>query len=249
MIKAPDSQRRYNAAKDRFLQAGMMNFFAQEFPKLFGPVMRQKLAVEIVGLFQSLSPEVKRLKPGQILWNALDQKTRGDSPRRRYVPVVLSLITPEDVELLAQGHPMTQIAEKAVARIILEAYAQGGILSMRDIGLLLLKDPSTVSQLRKKYETHHGCILPHTGALHDAGSCLSHKTTIVRKVVIEKKDPADVARECRHTQQAVDRYLKDYNRVKTVYEHNQDIDYIHIVTGLAKHVIKEYVNFIHHENF
>lgn len=248
MIKTPDSQRRYNAAKDRFLQAGMMNFFAQEFPKLFGPIMRQKLAVEIIGLFQSLSPEVQRLKPGQILWNALDQKTRGDSPRRRYVPVVLSLITPEDVELLAQGRPMTQIAEKAVARMIREAYAQGGILSMRDIGLLLLKDPSTVSQIRKSYESRQGCILPHTGALQDAGSCLSHKITIVRKVIIEKKDPADVARECRHTQQAVDRYLKDYNRVKTVYEHNQDLDYIHTVTGLAKHVVKEYITLLHHEN-
>ena len=152
MIKAPDSQKRYSAARDRFLQAGMINFFAREFPKLFGPVMRQKLAEEIVGLFESLSPEVKRLKPGQILWNALDLKTRGDSPRRRYVPVVLSLITPEDVELLAQGQRMTRIAEKAVARMILEAHDQGGILSMRDIGLLLLKHPSQVSRLRKNYE-------------------------------------------------------------------------------------------------
>jgi hypothetical protein len=247
MIKVPDSQRRYNSAKDRFLQAGMMNFFAREFPKLFGPVMRQKLAVEIVGLFQSLSPEITRLKPGQILWNALDHKTRGDSPNRRYVPVILSLITPEDVDLLAQGQPMTQIAEKAIARMIREAYAQGGILSMRDIGLLLLKDPSTVSQLRKKYESRQDCILPHTGALQDAGSCLSHKVTIVRKVIMEKKDPADVARECRHTQKAVDRYLKDYQRVKTVSKHSQDLDYIHTVTGLAKHVVKQYIILLHHE--
>ena len=40
------------------------------------------------------------------------------------------------------------------------------------------------------------------------GSCISHKTAIVRKVVLEKKDPADVARECNHSQRAVDHYLK-----------------------------------------
>lgn len=187
MIKASESQKQYNAARDRFLQAAMINFFAREFPKFFGPVMRQKLAEEIIGLFESLSPEIKRLKPGQILWNALDQKTRGDSPRRKYVAVVLSLITSEDVELLAQGQPMSQIAEKAVARMIVEAHDQGGILSMRDIGLLLLRHPSQVSRLRKKYEKDRACILPHTGALHDMGSCLSHKTTILQKVLVRKK--------------------------------------------------------------
>ena len=82
----------------------------------------------------------------------------------------------------------------------------------------------------------HNCILPHTGALHDMGSTISHKKTIVQKVVFEKKDPADVARECNHTQRAVDNYLKDYNRVKTAYKYKRDIDFIHNVTGIAKYV-------------
>ena len=81
------------------------------------------------------------------------------------------------------------------------------------------------------------------------GSCISHKGTIVRKVVAEKKDPADVAQECRHSQRAVDCYLKDYHRVKTAYEHKQNLDYIHMVTGIAKHVVKEYVEIINHNTF
>ena len=78
------------------------------------------------------------------------------------------------------------------------------------------------------------------------GSCISHKTTIIRKVIVEKKDPADVARECHHTQRAVDRYLKDFHRVKTAYKQNQDNDYVHIVTGIAKHVVKQYIEMINH---
>ena len=129
---------------------------------------------------------------------------------------------------------------------MLEAYKQGGVLSSRDIGLLTLKNPTCVSKMRLEYEKNNKCLLPHTGLLHDMGSCISHKTTIIRKVLVEKKDPADVARECNHTQRAVDRYLKDFHRVKTAYKQNQDDDYIHIVTGIAKHVVKQYIEMINH---
>jgi hypothetical protein len=246
MIKSPDSVKRYDAAKHRFLRPVMINFFAREFPKLFGPVMRERIADELIDLFEKTTPEVKRIKPGQILWNALDINTRGDSPNRRYVPVVLSVITETDVEQLANGVPMYVIAKNAIARMIKEAYEQGGILSGRDIGLLTLRNSTWVSKIRLEYEKENQCLLPHTGLLHDMGSCISHKKTIIRKVVVDKKDPADVARECNHTQRAVDRYLKDFHRVKTAYNQNQDNNYIHIVTGIAKHVVKQYIEIINH---
>jgi len=142
---------------------------------------------------------------------------------------------------------VSAITRRAIARIIHEAYAQGGILSTRDISLLVLRDPSTVSALRIQYEKEHNCKLPHTGLLHDIGSGVSHKALILRKVVIEKKDPAAVARETNHSQKSVDRYLYDYHRVKTVYEQNQDIEYIHLVTALSKHLIKQYLEIITHD--
>ena len=211
--------------------------------------MREKLAEELIGLFETLAPEASRIKPGQILWNALDQKTRGDSPNRKYVPVLLSLITEEDVAQLAQDAPMSQITKTAIARMIREAYRQGGILSSRDLGLLTLRHPALVSRLRKAYEQEQGCTLPHTGTLHDMGSCISHKATIVHKVVVEKKDPADVARECNHSQRAVDKYLKDFHRVNISYTQNPSIDYVHTVTGIAKHVVKQYLEIVNHAHF
>ncbi len=246
MIKSTDSVKRYDAAKHRFLRPVFINFFAREFPKHFGPLMREKIADELISLFEKTTPEVKRIKPGQILWNALDINTRGDSPKRRYVPVVLSVITEKDVEQLAKGVPMFVVAQNAVARMIKEAHKQGGVLSSRDIGLLTLRTPSYVSRIRLEYEKKNNCLLPHTGLLHDMGSCISHKKTIVRKVIVEKKDPADVARECNHSQSAVDHYQKDFHRVKTAYQQNQDNDYVHIVTGLAKHVVKQYIEMINH---
>lgn len=248
MIKTPDGIKRYRAAKYRFFKPVVVNFFAREFPRLFGPVMRERLADELIEMFETLAPERTTIRPGQMLWNALDKNTRGDSPHRRYVPVVLSIITEEDVDRLTRGVSMSTICKHAIARIMREAYEQGGILSGRDIALLTLREPTKVSQLRIAYEEENGCTLPHTGALHDMGSCISHKSMIVRKVVAERKDPADVAQECRHSQRAVDSYLKDYQRVKTAYEHKTDLDYVHMVTGIAKHVVKEYLEIMNHEN-
>ena len=247
MIQKPHCQKRYASARQRFLKPVIEEFFARELPRFFGPVLREKIADQLIAIFESLCPDTSRLKPGQVFWNALNKDTRAISPKRAYVPVVLSLITPEDIDQLANGTPMSKITRSAIARIIKEAYAQGGILSSRDIGLLTLKDPSHVSSLRIRYEKEHDCQLPHTGLMHDCGSGTTHKAVILRKVIIEKKDPAYVARETGHSQRSVDRYLTDYHRVKTVYDYNPNIDYIHLVTGLTRHLIKQYVEIIHHE--
>ena len=55
-----------------------------------------------------------------------------------------------------------------------------------------------------------------------------------------------VARECHHSQRAVDKYLKDYQRVITAHDSKPDVDFIHRVTGIAPHVIKQYLEIQKH---
>jgi len=237
----------YRSAKQRFLKPLLVQFFTREFPHHFGPVVREKIADDLIAMFERSCPDSIHLQHGQMVWNALDKRTRGDDPNRRYVPVTLSLVTKQDIEELEQGQTSSRIAQKVVARIIRQAYDQGGILSMRDIGLITSRHSSSVSAIRKQYEERHQCVLPHTGTKHDMGSCITHKDIILRKIILEKKDPTTAAKECKHSQQAVDRYLKDYYRVKTAYESNSDPDYIHQVTGIARHVVKQYIHIMRRE--
>ncbi len=183
MISKPYCAKRYGSAKNRFLKAIIMKFFQKEFPKLFGPVIREKIAEELMAIFENNSPERSRLKPGQILWVALDKQTRADSPCCRYTPVVLSIVTPDDVVQLEKAVKPSVIAKNTIARIIREAYQQGGILSSRDIGLITLRADAYVSKLRLSYEKEHDCILPHTGALHDMGSTITHKAAIQPDII------------------------------------------------------------------
>ena len=211
---------------------------------MFGPVVRENIADALIDLFNSLCPESSRLKPGQIVWNALDKRTRADSSNRRYKPVILSLVTDDEVSLFEKGISIATIRKNVIARMIREAYQQGAVLSTRDLSLLLVSSSAYLSQLRIEYEKEHKTILPHTGVIHDMGTTLTHKRIIVYKHIVEKKDPSVVARETNHSQLAVDKYIKDFYRVKTLVNDKKDVDFIHHTTNISRHVINQYLQII-----
>ena len=244
MIPTASSVKHYSSAHDRFLKPAIVNFFEREFCGMFGPVVRENIADALIDLFNSLCPESSRLKPGQIVWNALDKRTRADSEKRRYKPVILSLVTDDEVSMFEKGSSVSTIRKNVMARMIREAYQQGAVLSTRDLSLLLVSSASALSHQGIEYEKEHKTILPHTGVIHDMGTTLTHKRIIIYKHVVEKKDPSIVARETNHSQLAVDKYLKDFNRVKTLVNDNKDIDFIHHTTNISRQVIKQYLQII-----
>ena len=244
MIQAASSVKHYSSAHDRFLKPAIVNFFEREFCGMFGPVVRENIADALIDLFNSLCPESSRLKSGQIVWNALDKRTRADSEKRRYKPVILSLVTDDEVSMFEKGSSVSTIRKNVMARMIKEAYQQGAVLSTRDLSLLLIYSASALSHQRIEYEKEHNTVLPHTGVIHDMGTTLTHKRIIIYKHVVEKKDPSIVARETNHSQLAVDKYLKDFNRVKTLVNDNKDINFIHHTTNISRQVIQQYLQII-----
>ena len=244
MIAQPRDQKIYGSAQKRFLQSSIESFLDREFPRTFGSVIRQKMAERIVNLVDQQLPPKDYLRPGQCIWNAVSITTRPDSPNCRLVPVILTLVDSSDVEQLARGVPMSVIARQSIARICREAFEQGALLSMRDIGLLVWRDNSAISPMRQRWELEQKTTLPHVGTIQDFGTCISHKTAIIRKVVYEGKDPRRAADETKHSQRAIDRYLKDFHRVKTCYDHMPDIEFITRTTGLSRHLVKQYLNII-----
>lgn len=244
MIAPPQSQKHFGSARKRFLQSSIEAFFDKECPKIFGPVIREKLSERIVDLVNQQLPAKDYLRPGQCVWNAVSISTRPDSPDCRLVPIILTLVDPSDIEQLARGVSMPVIARQSIARMCREAFEQKALLSMRDIGLLVWRTNATISVKRKEWEAEQQSSLPHVGTIQDFGTCISHKALIVRKVVYEGKDPRRAADETKHSQRAVDRYLKDFHRVRTCYQHIPDIEFITRTTGLSKYLVNQYITII-----
>lgn len=244
MLLRSDASHHYKSAHKRFAKPAIEHFFEQEFPKMFGPNIRSVIADKLIEIFHDNFRDTTTLKPGQILWNAVHKNTRADSLNMELVPVVLTIVCDEDISTLENGLKISEHKQNVIARLTKEAYAQDALLSMRDIGLLLACSGSSISTCRRKYENWNNVTLPHTGNLHDMGSCLTHKYQIIYKCVVEKKDPTVVATETNHSIKAVDHYLKDYNRIKTLYLDDKTPEYIHLVTNLSLNVIVQYLNII-----
>ena len=111
---------------------------------------------------------------------------------------------------------------------------------MRDLALLFKRHDSQICVARQQYEKVKNRMLPTPSILQDMGSGVTHKGLILRKLLIEKKDMAVVRNETHHTQQAIDRYLKDYHRVEMLLNDNKDILYIAQITQMSINLILQY---------
>ena len=191
MIAQSVDVKHYHSAHSRFLKPMIVNFLVHEL-RYLGPVTSANVADELIRIFEENVPQINRLKHGQMLWNALDKNTRGDSRNRKYKAVVLSVVTDEDIAMFEQGKSIREIRKQTIARIMKEAYLQGGILSSRDAGLILSHRIHIISMDRMEYETENQTVLPHPGVLHDMGSTITHKKMIVYKYVVEKKRPTSL---------------------------------------------------------
>ena len=239
-------QKHYRSARERFLEPALLKFVEREFPQIGGPFVIKLFVEKILEQIDQIAPLKDRIKPGQIVWNALDKNTPARHPKRKTKSIILTLVTPEEIEKLIQGEDgiRNTILQERLARICNEAYKQDALLSMRDSGLIFGRRDEDLSIIRIAYEKKHNIVLPHTGSLHDQGTTLTHKAIICKKVKQDKKDPTTVAKETNHSQRAVDIYLRGYERVKALIELEKPPQEISFLTGMSKHLINQYEQLI-----
>lgn len=241
MMPATYAQKHFHSAHTRFFDAAIHRFFKEHIPGLMGDELLKIITQKIVDLVQTYAYEITRIKPGQLLWVAVDKATRADSPKVRFKPIVLTLVNQDEIGTLEEGNQsLPDLTSATIARLCKEAFEQGTVLSMRDIGLILKRTCGHVSNLRKEYEKEHDVQLPTPAVIQDMGSGVTHKAIILRKILIEKKEMSIVRNETFHTQQAIDRYLKDYRRVELLLNEKKDIFYIAQITQMSLYLIKQY---------
>ena len=235
---------KYESAKERFTEPALMNFLKTEFPSLGGMKVRELFVKELMNILERFYYSKDKIKLGQMRWLALSKDTRPTFDNPTFLPVTLTVISEIDIEKYCNGVNREEIVQDIIARLLTEAFEQGGMLSMRDVSLILCYDNSYVSALRLKYEKRTETILHFTGYDMDMGTAISHKTVIIRKVFLDKKEPLLVARETDHSPEAVQRYCLHFNKVKWCVEKGMSKQEITIVTGMKTHLIDEYLKII-----
>ena len=104
-----------------------------------------------------------------------------------------------------------------------------------------------MSNYVQQYQKEHDEVLPTRGNIHDIGPGITHKGIVVRKK-LEKKSTSQIARETKHSPEAVDRYIRDYGRVKMLLGKRMAVEEISYATGISKGVVEQYRDLHKSEN-
>lgn len=209
-------------------------------------VVADVLIQRFLAIIEDYAPGQSRLRPYQTLVLAVDKNERFGYGKRmeqcQLVPVLINLITPEELQELAEGAKSRELRPRIAARILREAYDQGGVLPFSTVGLLTgLHSVTTVGRaVALFYEENPDVILTHSGTIFDMGPTLTHKKTAV---LLKHQGLLDleIARRMNHHPSAVARYNNDDERVGQLWDEGKSPEMISFITGLSLSVVQEYI--------
>ena len=106
--------------------------------------------------------------------------------------------------------------------------------------MLMNRSLSTIRKYLDAYREKTGEILPLKGYVLDQGSLPTHKGIVV-SLYEQGMSPADIVLKISHSQQAVDRYIKQYDQIKRLLIKGMDETAIKEITGRSMKVVREYI--------
>jgi Protein of unknown function (DUF1670) len=242
----------YDATERKTFRSSLCHLLQTEFPGVFGPAVTRLFSESISALYERFHPPGSRFCAGQCLWIAV---AVDDPPRRhrrieqtRLVPVVLDLVTADDVEEAVSGSVRARTRPKKVLRLFHQAFAQGGLLTEADVSLLLHVPINTISAVVLKHEREQGETVPRRGTVHDLGRSVTHKRIICYKRLVEKKTTSQVAQETFHSPEEVEYYVQSLRRVLLCHSTGMSPEDIASATGRSLSLVREYLELIQEFN-
>jgi hypothetical protein len=235
--------------RKRSLPELLVHKFLTEYGYDHGPVIARAIVDDILATIEKCYPE--RVSPQTVVWLAVRLETQGRQKGivvSDLVPVQLQIYTENEIELLTdpalrKGRKARRAFNRArFARWCFEAYKQGGVLTQLDLSLLSGLSAHYISKVLREYEMEAGEIVPTRGTVHDLGPAVTHKGEVVRRW-LRHQSPVQIARETKHSQASVDRYIADYQKVRLLAQKIPFAD-LPALTGLSVGVVGQYVELL-----
>lgn len=236
----------YGPLLHKTFRSAVVSFIQREFPQIGGPMIVDLFVDRLESIVKAFFPPTNHLKMGQILWFAVakDEKPSYGKTmaRTRLIPVILTLVSHEDIKSRLQGVPLSKVNRQIKARLCQETYEQGGVLAEVDIALLTQTSVSVVSKDLRNYGEENNCILSYRGTVHDVGRSITHKAEICKKRMVERKSVSQTAQETNHSPESISRYEINLNRVLFCLGKGLNVQDTSFVTKLSKTLVIEYQN-------
>lgn len=228
------------------IQGAIKHLLEEQYAFVGGDRVQYMLIEDLIQIFKQYSRDPWNLEVGQTLWFAvhMDEKPGPGKTlsKMRVVPAILSITHEEDKQMRINGYSHQEIRRYRVARLLKEAYAQKGVLTQADVAELIGVSAGTIGKDIKVYQTEQGVILPYRGTIHDIGPSLTHKKVIIEKFLQGIPTP-DISRMTQHTEEACDRYIKAFKKVKMLHGKMKPLEIARII-GMSERLVNEYIALI-----
>ena len=252
--KEQEHLKRYRRLKSKSLQQVLTYRFLNHYGYDKGEITVKAIVDDILNLMENyflLSPKpdgMQFLNYGYLTWMAVpvdEYPQRGKTiAATRLKPILLSFITDEDISHIANGFDAKSLRKKKLLRWVDQAYDQGTVLTQLDLAALLGCCDTVISQYVQEIQKETDRILPTRGNYHDLSGAVTHKKEIIT-LYLEGYLTPEIASKTNHSKEAVDRYIKDFQRVKLLWENDiRDPENMANVARLSKRVIQQYVDLL-----
>jgi hypothetical protein len=241
--------REYKRIKGKSLKHIILDRFLNQYGYDKGAVTASAIIDDLLALIEQYYryKDNSFLKPGQIVWHAVpvdEYPKKGKSmAQTRLKPVVLDMITDDDIEGLKTPVGTHELKMKKIERLTTQAYDQGALLSQLDLAVLLSITTVTVSQCVNEYLNLYNRSLPTRGNIQLIGSGQTHKRVIIALHLKGYLVPT-ICQKTNHSKESVERYIHDFEAIKTLSEKFDDVDLISRIVRLTPSVVKQYLDLV-----
>lgn len=233
----------YGPLQRKSFRSAMVRELREDIPTL-GELTATAIAVRLEELVEQYHPKTERLHMGQLLWVAVDERETCGYGKRiedtKLKPVLLDVVSPQDIEDCLRGVSYKEIRQKAAVRLFRQAKEQGGVLSGADVASIMRLNACTVWRYVHEHEKHSNEVVPRRGTVHDMGRSITHKRQICDRVILQGRSIEETARETHHSPEAVTRYVQDYRRVWACLKAGMGVEQAAYATAMSVRLVKEY---------
>jgi len=239
--------------KDKNLHNLLLHRFLNQYGYDKGQITAKAIIEDIIKLIDdyylvsNLDDDLHHINHGQLVYMAVpvdEYPKRGKAiAQTRMKPVVLSFMTDADIEHIAHGFDSKSLRKKRLTRWVDEAFDQGALLTQLDLAILLGVCDAVVSQYVNEIQSE-GKLLPTRGNIHDLSGAITHKREIIT-LYLDGYFTPEIAMKTKHSNEAVDRYIRDYQRVEILWQHGvTNLDQISQLVRLSRRVVQQYVDLL-----
>ena len=243
----------YASIEKRTFESALMHLLETEYGLLGGRRILGLLVEDVMTLMEEFYPPAERVGSGDLVWTCTADEGRKAEPGKRTeeyktVTVKLPLVSKEDLRERTAGKVARNKAratanerdKRRLARLVKAAAEQGGLLTIAELSVMLNRSYEVTRQYAQEWAEETGELLPLKGYRMDQGCRPTHKREIAR-LYEQGMEPPDIAWESGHSLKSVERYLKDYERVKLLLKRGMSAEEISSLIGRGKTVVLEYV--------